>query len=216
MDDATDLMEVSLQLYLQDASRSRNVPTAVLSSSNPAVAGSEEHSSHKHAVAARGLSGPISLASERILTTQEIDERKEQYLGTDEGVCVGACDVVKNFLGRPTNGSLPTPLPPRAPKRPKSCASGSTLAPAGSSLLPLSSGRNTPGSSLNTSTISLRPLSALSQNRSTIRSEADATGTDCDFLLQKLVDERYSCNKILLRPKIKFPVQIEMAFSQIR
>ena len=108
------------------------------------------------------------------------------------------------------------PLPPRAPKRPKSCASGSTLAPAGSSLLPLSSGRNTPGSSLNTSTISLRPLSALSQNRSTIRSEADATGTDCDFLLQKLVDERYSCNKILLRPKIKFPVQIEMAFSQIR
>jgi len=170
VDDATDLMEVSLQLYLQDASRSRNVPTAILSSSNPAVAGSEEHSSHKHAVAARKLSGPISLASERILTTQEIDERKEQYLGTDEGVCVGACDVVnkkikkihtailsssiptvegevelsdptlrsedlepkeehlkasqrvclgacdvvKNFLGRPTNGSLPTPLPPEA------------------------------------------------------------------------------------------------------
>ena len=68
VDDATDLMEVSLQLYLQDASRSRNVPTAILSSSNPAVAGSKEHSSHNPAVAGGGLSGPILLASERILT----------------------------------------------------------------------------------------------------------------------------------------------------
>jgi hypothetical protein len=71
---------------------------------------------------------------------------------------------------------------------------------------------------LNTSSISLRPLSALSQNRSTIRSEADATGTDCDFLLQKLVDEREQIIKQLQdenKVRNKYYRQLEVITQKI-